>query len=132
MPDRLAASVNAMQRALDQSVLRSAVIAHNVANINTPGFSRSSVPFGEVLASKMDSDWVGRRTRAGHRVIVPSDKTVSGVVKEENTDIRMDENNVDIEHEMNELAKNTLYYNALVNKLQRQFGRVRTVLQEGR
>jgi len=42
---------------------------------------------------------------------------------------RVDGSNVDIDVENAELAKNTVYYNALVNEVNGQFSRIKTALK---
>jgi flagellar basal-body rod protein FlgB len=46
--------------------------------------------------------------------------------------MRMDDNNVDIDKEMVDMAKNTIQYNALVQKLGREFQRLKLAIREGR
>ena len=46
--------------------------------------------------------------------------------------MKMDGNNVDIDYENVELAKNTLYYNTLVEKLNSEFSMLRLAITEGR
>jgi flagellar basal-body rod protein FlgB len=46
--------------------------------------------------------------------------------------MRMDGNNVDIDVEMSELAKNTIYYDALRLKASKEFQRLKMVISEGR
>jgi flagellar basal-body rod protein FlgB len=44
----------------------------------------------------------------------------------------MDENNVDIDTEMANLAKNNIMYNALIQKISGEFRRIKNVINEGR
>jgi len=44
----------------------------------------------------------------------------------------MDGNNVDIENEQINLAKNTIYYNTLVQKIGEEFNRIKYVISEGK
>ncbi|HWQ29467.1 MAG TPA: flagellar basal body rod protein FlgB, partial [Negativicutes bacterium] len=47
------------------------------------------------------------------------------IVTEEFTSMRRDENNVNVDTEMAELAKNTIKYNALVAQLSKEFSRIK-------
>ena len=45
------------------------------------------------------------------------------------TSYRVDDNNVDIDVENAEMAKNTIYYNAVVNQVNSQFSRLKTAFK---
>ena len=57
---------------------------------------------------------------------------VRGVIEQENTtNMRLDNNNVDIDVEMAEVAKNQLYYNVLANQLGGHISRMKSVITSG-
>ncbi|MCU0608868.1 MAG: flagellar basal body rod protein FlgB [Chitinispirillaceae bacterium] len=103
-----------VSRSLDAAMLRSRVIANNIANINTPGFRRTEVSFEKELKGALDrSSLQGSRTNENHlklgrlnlaevgpKAYTPVDPTTpSGV------------NNVDIDMEMAKLAEAQIMYN---------------------
>src|SRR2546423_154993 len=92
-------NINLLSRLLDVASLRHRVIAHNVANVNTPGFHRLEVSFEGELERAMAQ---GRSEDVSHAAA----KVVEGAGGTE----RMDGNNVDIDVEMGQLNKNTLLY----------------------
>ncbi len=49
-----------------------------------------------------------------------------------NYSLRTDGNNVDIDSEMAELAKNNIYYDAVVQQLSRYFSNIKSAVNEGR
>jgi len=49
-----------------------------------------------------------------------------------NTSMRTDGNNVDIDVEMADLAKNNIYYNAVVQQLSGYFSGIKSAIKEGR
>ncbi|HZJ76436.1 MAG TPA: flagellar basal body rod protein FlgB, partial [Oscillospiraceae bacterium] len=51
---------------------------------------------------------------------------------EKNFSTRMDKNNVDIDVEMAERAKNEIIYNTLTNKIQDNLRKIKFVINEGR
>ena len=51
---------------------------------------------------------------------------------DESTTMRMDDNNVDIEKEMADLATNTLYYYTLQSKVSSEFNQLSTAITGGR
>ena len=46
--------------------------------------------------------------------------------------MRVDENNVDMDTEMANLAKNTIMYNALIQKISGDLRRIKNAINEGR
>ncbi len=108
-----------LERALSAATLRQRVLAHNIANINTPGFKRSRVEFEQHLADALER---GERP----------DEVHPAIVREKHTIGRPDGNNVDIEREMTEMAVNQIYYAALARSISDHFARLRMVIHEGR
>lgn len=129
-------STKHLEKGLDAAWLRNQVISNNIANAETPGFKSSSVEFESVFAAALDdtSGFDNKITRDKHISFSNTDPdgVVPTVVKNSGTDMRMDGNNVDIDYENVELAKNTLYYNTLVEKLNTEFSMLRMAITEGR
>jgi len=124
-----------LEKALDASALRNKVIANNIANVDTPGFKKSTVSFEEELSQALSSRGIqGRRTREGHKEI--GDISLSQIRPQiqvsSSTSMREDGNNVDIDVEMAALAQNQISYHYLVQKLNRELQRIRNVVLEGR
>lgn len=129
-----------LEKSLEATKVRNDVIAHNMANSDTPDYKRRYVEFEEYMLAAMmgddESDFVLHRTRDGHfpRGEEQSDPfaSVNPVVMQDNsTTLRMDGNNVDIEHEMNEYNKNQIHYNTLVEQMNSEFRRLRTAMGKG-
>ncbi|MCT4613047.1 MAG: flagellar basal body rod protein FlgB [Clostridia bacterium] len=102
------------EKALDVAAMRNKVINQNIANVNTPGYKRSEVKFEEYLqaAGKNISD-----------VDASVEKDLSIV------EGRIDGNNVVIDKEMAELAKNTIRYNAMIRQVSSKMERIKSVLR---
>jgi flagellar basal-body rod protein FlgB len=122
MLDKLFEGKKIIHKALDASWKRNEVIAQNIANVDTPGYKRKSVSFEDELRKAMDS----KDFRKGD-----VDQIEIKVVQEnKNLSMRLDGNNVDIDAEMAELAKNTIKYNALVQMA--GFDKLKMVIKEGK
>jgi flagellar basal-body rod protein FlgB len=124
-----------LEKALDASWLRNEVIAHNIANADTPGYKKYRVEFEEELKSALEASTLkGKRTRPKHLDIGASsiDQVRPQVVRTDGTQMREDGNNVDMDEEMTSLAKNAIMYNALVQKISGEFRKLKTVINEGR
>ena len=116
-----ATAINVLGRGLQAANLRHAVISDNIANVNTPNFKKSEVVFESLLAEQMTSDTKKLamvRTRDKHLPMVKEQGLVSPQIQEDGTtSMRTDNNNVDIDIEMAELAKNNVYYDALSRQI---------------
>ena len=104
-----------LKKSMDASALRSKVSANNIANINTKGYKKSYVTFEETLNGSMGEDTM-KTNNSKHMQTGSSFGDVT-VKREENTSMRQDGNNVDIDLEMTNQAANTLMYNALVKQV---------------
>lgn len=109
-------------RGMAAATRRHEVISNNLANVNTPNFKSSSVDFEELLAKELMPPDTGKlemvRTHDRHLPKPPLLLKAWPVVKQDLTQsMRKDQNNVDIDREMANLAKNQLYYNALTSQL---------------
>lgn len=125
-------TISALEKGLDAASLRNDVINNNIANVNTPNFKSSSVQFESLLRDAVEGKSLkGSITNARHIAIggADVDDVSAVVVQNNNTTMRADGNNVDIEAEMTDLAKNTIYYNALVRKITGQITQLRTAIK---
>lgn len=125
--------VAVLEQALSASSLRQNAISNNIANVNTPGYKKSEVSFESMLQSAITGDKLPMvKTNARH---LPTQK--NGIPNPEintvtNTSMRTDGNNVDIDVEMAELAKNSIYYNAVAQQLGNYFSGIKSAIKEGR
>ncbi|RDI75975.1 FlgB: flagellar basal-body rod protein FlgB [Gaiella occulta] len=108
-------------RALGGAELRQRVIAGNIANVNTPGFRRSDVPFQQSLRDALAS---GDPARVG--------AARPQVVQDATTALRADGNNVDVDAEMARLAETQLLHGAVAGLLRDRIAMLRYVINEGR
>ncbi len=125
-------TVTVLNKGLDAYAMRQKSIADNVANIDTPGYKRSSVTFEEDLKKALDHRGVfGARTDPRHLRVgdakledvqpvayIPRDKSVAS-----------GKNNVDIDHEMAELAKNQIRVSYASRLLQGTFNRLKSAIR---
>lgn len=128
-------SINMLSKALDASWKRNEVIVNNIANAETPGFKRSDVIFEDILKEQLNSKKLkGTITNSKHMYINGGDiKDITYKIKAEDTfSTRLDKNNVDIDVEMAEKAKNEILYNTLTSRVQSRFQKIKLVINEGR
>lgn len=127
--------ISTLQNGLSAAWLRNQTILHNVANNDTPNFKTSGVSFENLykkaLAGQTDS-FDFKRTRATHMDFgdITNPKDVVGVVvKRDATTYRMDGNNVDIDQETTDFAKNYIFYNSLLRKVNGQFSQLNSAIK---
>lgn len=121
-----------LEKGLDASVLRNNVINNNIANAETPGFKSSSVVFEEYYQKAIAGGLQTKTTREKHYEFSTSIGNVTPTIVENYiTNQRMDDNNVDIDFQNAELAKNQLYFTALTEKLNGEYRRIRMAIREG-
>lgn len=134
MIDKMFNSKKVVEKALDAAWLRNEAISQNIANVDTPGYKRKDVKFEEYLNDAIDkSGFKGFTTDKRHIPIGGNnidDVEIKVTEENRNLSMRLDGNNVDIEAEMAAMAKNTIKYNALVQRA--GFSSLRYVITEGR
>lgn len=123
-----------LARGLDASQLRQDTIANNIANVDTPGFRASHVEFEACMKDAMREEGDGFRARTTRDKHIDFGAAGAGdagptvVPDSEAGTMRMDGNNVDIDAQMTDLAKNTIWYNTLVTELNGEFQRLRLAI----
>jgi flagellar basal-body rod protein FlgB len=122
-----------LERSLQAASLRQAVIANNIANVDTPKFKRSDVRFEDLLQQELNGSVAqisGRRTDPRHMYIGHSGKEVTPeVVTDHTTAMNNNLNNVDIDAEMALLAKNQLRYNTLIQQVNHEIRLAKIALE---
>jgi flagellar basal-body rod protein FlgB len=125
-----------LEKSLNVSTLRHNIISNNIANAETPGFKRADVRFEAELVKAMDrrqSQFVGNRTNSGHFIIGKklASKVEPQMVRETGYSMNNYNNNVDLDHEMSQLAKNSLRYNVLIQQMNHKLALYKTAIQNG-
>jgi len=107
---------------MDAAALRARVLAGNVANQNTPGYTRQVVRFEELLRSAVERG----RTPAELAQIAPSVDTDS------QTPARADGNNVNLELELSAARENRLLYEMYSSIHTTRAELIRSAIESGR
>lgn len=98
-----------LKMGLNATDLRGKVIANNIANINTVGYKRKYVTFEDTLNNEMKNPKIEVKT-------------------DENSIMREDGNNIDLENEKVNQAATNLQYNALVNLTNTKIAMTKSVI----
>ncbi len=119
-----------LEKGIAWSKRRHDLIASNIANADTPGYKRRDLDFVSALAREGKKAVRLAATHQRHIPLVSPSVDPRTVV--DTNSIRADGNSVDIEREMAELAKNSLYFETLTNQLSAYFAQLKTVITDGR
>ncbi len=136
-------STQAAEASLDALWMKTQVIANNMANADTPGYKAQHVSFEQVLgeATKARAMKADRNNQAN--VYDPGQAqggvpTTSGasfrtrVSTQDETSVRVDENNVQLEEQQTELWKSYAQYSYLLDKLSSHYGNINTAISNMR
>lgn len=104
----------AVNKSMDATMLRSKAIAHNLSNIDVPGYVRKEVAFEESLRKAMARKIKGQRTDDKHIEIskrAAMRKLKPEVYKPYDPTNPSGMNNVDVDIENAKMAENQILYN---------------------
>lgn len=130
-------AIDIMQRGMSAASLRSQVLNNNIANATTPNYKRQDITFQAELQRALDSE----ASFPGVPMTVTNDKHIPSMrvkdykdvkakkITEFNTYQNNDGNSVDIDNEMIEQSKNTMYYNALAGRVSKEFNKLKFILR---
>jgi len=93
--------------------LRQKAIASNIANLETPGYRRVDVKFEELLTKTLDSSGAADLSEIGPQVHKP-----------EQTPVKTNGNDVNLELEIGNMVKNALRHKAFVRLLNKKYSQL--------
>ncbi len=130
-------SIDIMQRSMGASSLRSQVLNNNIANATTPNYKRQDITFQSELKRVLDNE----KNYPGVPMTLTNEKHIPAMkmqdyrevkakkITEFNTFQNNDGNSVDIDKEMIEQSKNTMYYNALAQRTAKEFNKLKYIMK---
>lgn len=125
-------SLTALERAQSAATLKHQAIAENLANVDTPGYKRAEVRFDDILKAAQDRSATKLAVTNPRHIQQAGGATPDAIVRETGTAGRVDGNNVDIDREMAELARNTLYFDTVTTLIGRKLSGLKSVINEGK
>ena len=126
MINNIFSSLDLYKKGLQAMTLRSEVIANNVANSQTPGYKAKDLDFDKIF-----KDYVRRKNNLSDHASFIRDVRFA-VTKRPNMNARSVGNNVDIEQEMIEAAKNNMTYDLVTKALNSRLYMIKSAIKEGR
>ena len=107
-----------LQAGLRAAGLRQSVIANNIANLDTPGYRRSTVAFETCLAEALASSTPADLSRIEPRIIQPLA-----------TPVKANGNDVNLDAEVGELIKNTGTYKLYLRLLDKVYSQMEMAIR---
>ncbi len=123
-------SYNLIKEGIQASNTRGKAIANNMANINTANYKKFNVVFEENLKNNNDMNIQMKTTDEKHLNNSNTQGDIT-IERDENTSMREDGNNVDLDVEKVEQAANTLKYNALIQQANSKLSNIKYVINGG-
>lgn len=133
-------AIRGLSLALDGLSRRQSLIANNVANSDTPNYKSTDVTFEQQLKAAMsgaNSTVTLATTAPGHMSLGGGDlngtiDNLSQTVQLQDSALRNDGNNVDMDREMSRLAETGIRYNAVSGQIASRIGLMKTILTQSR
>jgi flagellar basal-body rod protein FlgB len=123
-------TIPVLQEVVSFSQARNAVLAGNIANIDTPGYQARDLSVEDFQArlkqaiDERDQPQVGS---PGEMELAP--KTLMAEVAKSAQILRHDMNNVDMESQVSEMVKNHMQHNLAITILEDQFHQLQTAIR---
>ncbi|MCD6582647.1 MAG: flagellar basal body rod protein FlgB [Desulfuromusa sp.] len=128
-------TIDVLQKSLDLRAQKQQVIAGNIANAETPGYSARKLSFEDNLRKAISSpEMTGRKTNAKHFPIGSSGiSAVQGTItKQLSQNPYGDGNSVSVDDEMFDLAENQILFEAASQIIKKKFSMLKFAAGDGR
>jgi len=129
--DLFGSTIRTLENSLDYASTKNRVISNNIANVDTPNYKAKDVVFKNILDDAIQSNLEAKKTNDKHLSFHSESNSTYRVITKNNTIYNHNGNNVDIDKQMSDLAKNQIYYNSLVDRMNGKFNSLRTVIRGG-
>lgn len=123
---------NTIEQSLNYATAKNQAISTNISNIDTPNYKAKDVTFKQTLNDAMENSLPAKKTNARHFSFMNESEFPYQTITKKQTAYNHNGNNVDIDKEMAELAKNQIYYQGLVDRMNDKFNNLQTVIRGGR
>ncbi len=119
--DKMFTQNTVLESAMQASEFKNQVILNNMANSDTPNFRGSEIEFEGILNNAIESSKLNGKLDMSS--VMPALKK-----QHYGYNVRIDNNNVDIESEMTKFYKNSAKYDIMVNSVLNNTNRLNSVL----
>jgi len=126
-------TVGLLKKVLDLRVKNQQVIASNIANADTPGYTPARLDFEKDLQRALGDPSPARDRHPNHFPLDGGsvDKVEGRVIRSPDTSGIGDRNGVQVDQEMIALAENQIMYESATQMLSKKLGLLKYVIQNG-
>lgn len=124
-------NINFYKKALDGTWDRNKAITQNISNENTPNYKRKIVTFEDQLKQSIEKNRISLSKTNDRHIGNRTNFFKPNLIEDRSTSYRIDGNNVNIDRESADLAKNKIMYDALINQVIGEFDKIKSVITEG-
>lgn len=122
-------TIGTMTDALDYAAKRNQLISNNISNVDTPNYKAKDTSFKTALSAAEDQI-EAKRTQPAH-IPFSTEEGRFPVHTQKGTSYNHNGNNVDMDKEMSNLAKNEIYYRSMTDQLNNKFNMIKTAIKGG-
>lgn len=127
-------TIDVLDKALSLRSQKLRIISANIANAETPGYSRLKMDFEDELARAARGNDTGQIATHPRHLGGSAGSGIAGfeaeVYRQPAQNAIGDGNNVALEQEMKDLSENQIRYEAAIRMLSNKFNMLKTVIQE--
>ncbi|PAV29995.1 flagellar basal body rod protein FlgB [Virgibacillus profundi] len=124
-------TIRTLEKSLNYATAKNRAISTNISNIDTPNYKAKDVVFKDALNDAVANSLEAKRTNERHLPFNSINHSPYQTIAKNNTMYNHNGNNVDVDKEMAELAKNQIYYQALVDRINGKFSSLQSVIRGG-
>lgn len=128
--DLFGGTISNLESGLSYATVKQKTIAQNIANVDTPNYKAKDVSFKQMLADATTNSMTANKTDTKH-IDFQNETATPGVYSYSNLSYRTNGNGVDMDTEQASLAENSIYYNALTERVSAKFNTLQTVIKGG-
>ena len=124
-------TISSLEKGLSYATTKNKAIAQNIANVDTPGYKSKDVDFKSILEDAQKATVSSYKTDSRHYNFTIASQG-SGTYSNDNFRARSNGNGVNMDTEQAKLAENTIYYNALIERVSGKLTTLNTVIKGGK
>lgn len=128
--DLFGGTIGKLEKSVGYASTKNNVISNNISNVDTPNYKAKNVTFKRSLENEL-GNLQARKTNSRHLEFGGNDGKPYRIKEDRSTTYNHNGNNVDIDKEMAELAKNQIYYNGLIDRINGKFSSLQSVIRGG-
>lgn len=129
--DLFGGTIRNLENGLSYATLKHKTIANNIANVDTPNYKAKDVSFKSMLENARHATIAANKNDIRHYDF-QFKQFESGVFDYANLRARHNGNGVNMDAEQAKLAENTIYYNALIDRVNGKLNTLNTVIKGGK